>query len=93
MAKGDWKKTYNAAEEYLDVQKKSFTVVVTRLKNTDSKTYKAMFAWCKENAEGSWGTGSLANYDHFITWRFWRKDEAIAFQSLFKRFITDIQTF
>jgi len=92
MNMGDWKETHNATEDYL-IGKKSFTIVSTRLKNTESKTYKAMFAWCLENVEGSWGPGSLEKYDFFITWRFWRNHEAIAFQSTFKRFITNIQTF
>lgn len=88
----NWNEIHNAAEDYLQL-KKSFTIITTRLKNTESKTYKAMYTWCEENAEGSWGPGGLEEYDYFITWRFWRNHEAIAFQSVFKRFITDFQQF
>ncbi len=90
MSHDGWREIQNAGADYLQ-WKKGFTVITTRLKNTDSKTYKAMYAWCQENVEGSWGPSSLADYDYFITWRFWRGHEAEAFRTKFKRFTKEKQ--
>ena len=90
MSPGGWREIRNAGEDYLQL-KKSFVIIVTRLKNTDSKTYKAMYAWCQENVEGSWGPGHLPEYDYCITWRFWREHEAKLFQTKFKRFFKEKQ--
>lgn len=85
-----WREINNAGNDYL-YGKKSFTVLVTRLKNKNTKTYKAMYAWCRKNVKGSWGPSSLAEYDYFITWRFFRDYEAASFQEKFKRYIKEKQ--
>ena len=81
-----WREIQNVTADYLKPGT-GFTVITTRLKKTDSKTYKAMYAWCRENVEGSWGPSCLLEYDYFITWRFWRSVEREAFRKKFKRFI------
>ena len=67
-----WCEIQNAGEDYL-MLKKTTQTIVTRLKNKNTKTYKAMYTWCQENCEGSWGPGCLPEYDYYITWRFWRE--------------------
>ncbi len=80
-----WREIQNAGEDYLMLRTTTRTIVTT-LKNKNTKTYKAMYKWCQENCEGSWGPDCNPKNDYYIVWRFWREHEAEAFQKKFKRF-------